>query len=78
MLTYKNAQPLRDVAARMPLDRVLVETDSPYLAPMPNRGRRNEPAYVVHTAGVLAESLGVSVDTIAENTTRNARHLFGI
>jgi TatD DNase family protein len=78
MLTYKNAQSLRDVAAKMPLDRVLVETDSPYLAPMPMRGRRNEPAHVVHTAGVLAESLGVSMDMIAEHTTRNARKLFGM
>jgi TatD DNase family protein len=78
MLTYKNAQSLRDVAARMPLERVLVETDCPYLAPVPQRGKRNEPAYVVHTATVLAETLGVAVDVIAEHTTRNARALFGI
>lgn len=78
MLTYKNAQALRDVAAKMPLDRVLVETDSPYLAPVPHRGQRNEPAHVVHTAAVLAQTLGVSVDFLAERTTRNARQLFGI
>jgi TatD DNase family protein len=78
MLTYKNAQALRDVAAKMPLDRVLVETDCPYLAPVPHRGQRNEPAYVVHTATVLAQTLGVPIGVIAEHTTRNARALFGI
>ncbi len=77
MLTYKNAQSLRDAAAVVPLDRVVVETDCPYLAPVPMRGKRNEPAFVVHTATVLAEALGVSVETIAEHTTRNARKLFG-
>ena len=54
MLTYKNAQPLRDVAATVPPDRVLVETDCPYLAPVPVRGQRNEPAFVAHTASCLA------------------------
>ncbi|MBI2805184.1 MAG: TatD family hydrolase [Planctomycetes bacterium] len=78
MLTYKNAQALRDVAARMPLERLLVETDCPYLAPVPHRGKRNEPAHVVHTAGVLAETLGVPLSVIAEHTTRNARALFGL
>ena len=78
MLTYKNAQTLRDVAAKVPLERVLVETDCPYLSPVPHRGQRNEPMYVVHTAGVLAETLGVPVGVIAEHTTRNARTLFGI
>jgi len=78
MLTYKNAQALRDVAAKMPLERLLVETDCPYLAPVPHRGKRNEPAYVVHTATVLAQTLGVAVDVLAENTTRNARLLFGL
>src|SRR4029077_15290795 len=65
MLTYKNAQALREVAARMPLDRVLVETDSPYLAPVPMRGRRNEPAFVAHTAAVLAGLHGLDVATLA-------------
>jgi TatD DNase family protein len=78
MLTYKNAQALRDVAAKAPLERVLVETDCPYLAPVPHRGKRNEPAHVVHTAAVLAETMGVPLDVLAENTTRNARHLFGL
>ena len=76
MLTYKSAQNLRDVAAQMPLDRVLVETDSPYLAPVPVRGLRNEPAYVVHTAACLANLLGVSAHALAEQTTANARRLF--
>jgi TatD DNase family protein len=78
MLTYKNAQALRNVAAKVPLERLLVETDSPYLAPVPHRGQRNEPAYVVHTANILAEALGVPLSVIAEHTTRNARTLFGI
>ncbi|HYV38210.1 MAG TPA: TatD family hydrolase [Gemmataceae bacterium] len=78
MVTYKNAQALRDVAAKVPLERLLVETDSPYLAPVPVRGKRNEPAYVVHTAACLAGVLRLGLDVLAENTTRNARGLFGI
>ena len=77
MLTYKNSQALRDVAAKVPLERVLVETDCPYLAPVPHRGQRNEPAYVVHTATVLAQSLGVTIEVLAKHATRNARQLFG-
>jgi len=76
MVTYKNAQNLRDVAARVPLDRLLVETDSPYLAPVPVRGKRNEPAYVVHTAACLARVLNIEVSCLAAETTRNARMLF--
>jgi TatD DNase family protein len=76
MVTYKNAQDLRDVARTVPLDRLLVETDSPYLAPVPVRGQRNEPANVAHTAACLAGVLGVEVAVIAEQTTRNARRLF--
>jgi TatD DNase family protein len=78
MLTYKNAQALRDVAAQIPPQRVLVETDSPYLAPVPVRGKRNEPAFVAHTARCLADLLGLSLETLAEHTTRNARALFGL
>jgi TatD DNase family protein len=77
MVTYKNAQALRSVAAGVPLERLLVETDSPYLAPVPVRGQRNEPANVVHTAACLAGILGVSTEAIARHTTRNAQALFG-
>jgi TatD DNase family protein len=77
MVTYKNAQELRDVARKTPLERILVETDSPYLAPVPVRGKRNEPGYVVHTATCLAEVKGVAQGVLAEHTTRNARALFG-
>ncbi len=77
MVTYKNAQPLRDVAKDVPLDRLLVETDSPYLAPVPVRGQRNEPAFVAHTAAALAGVLGVEPAVVAAHTTRNARALFG-
>jgi TatD DNase family protein len=78
MVTYKNAQNLRDVAARVPLDRLLVETDSPYLSPVPLRGKRNEPAHVVHTAACLAQVLGIDFALLAQHTTRNARSLFGL
>jgi TatD DNase family protein len=78
MVTYKNAQALRDVAAKVPLDQLLVETDSPYLAPVPVRGQRNEPAYVTHTAACLAGLHRVELSVIAEHTTRNARALFGL
>jgi TatD DNase family protein len=78
MLTYKNAAALRETAARVPLDRVLVETDSPYLAPVPVRGRRNEPAHVGHTAACLAGLHHLAPETLAERTTANARTLFGL
>src|SRR5262249_33823701 len=76
MVTYKNAQSLRAVAKEIPLDRLLVETDSPYLAPVPVRGQRNEPAYVTHTAACLADGKGVEPVVVAEHTTHNARSLF--
>ena len=78
MLTFKNNEALRTVAAIVPPDRVLVETDSPYLTPMPHRGKRNEPAYVSYTAACLAQIFGVAPEAIAERTTRNARELFGL
>jgi TatD DNase family protein len=78
MVTYKNAQALRDVAKAVPLNRLLMETDSPYLAPVPLRGKRNEPAFVVHTAACLATLLGLTAEALAEATTKNARALFGL
>jgi TatD DNase family protein len=77
-LTYPKAQPLRDVAARMPLDGILVETDAPWLAPAPNRGERNEPAWVAQTARFLAELLGKEPDVIFAETTRNFHRLFPV
>lgn len=76
MLTYKNAQAVRDVARTVPLERLLVETDCPYLAPVPVRGQRNEPAHVLHTARVLAEVQGIPLETLADRTTANAHALF--
>jgi len=78
MVTYKNAQDLREVAKDIPFDRFLIETDSPYLAPVPVRGRRNEPRFVAHTAACLATLRGMELAALAEATTQNARQLFGI
>jgi TatD DNase family protein len=77
ILTFKNSADLRAIAAGLPADRILVETDAPYLAPLPFRGKRNQPAYVVETAKVLAETRGVSFDDIARQTSENFFHLFG-
>jgi TatD DNase family protein len=77
-ITYPKAQPLRDVAARMPLDGVLVETDAPWLAPATDRGKRNEPAWVTRTAETLAGLLGVDAERIADATTKNFARLFHV
>jgi TatD DNase family protein len=74
--TFKKADVLRATLKEVPLDRLLVETDAPYLAPQPTRGKRNEPAYIVHTAAMLAELKGVSSAEMAETTTANFFHLF--
>lgn len=76
MVTFKNAQALRDIAREIPMDRLLVETDCPYLAPVPKRGKRNEPSYVIHTGGCLADVKGLSLAEIAQATSANARTLF--
>lgn len=78
MLTYKNAEAIRTVARSVPLDRLLVETDCPYLAPVSFRGKRNEPAHVVHTARVLGELHDLDLEAIAAVTTDNARQFFRI
>jgi TatD DNase family protein len=76
ILTFPKSLEIRDIARDVPLDRLLVETDSPYLAPVPFRGKRNEPAWVVHTARVLAELKGISPEALAGQTTANFRRLF--
>ena len=76
ILTFRNAEDLRAVAREIPLDRLLIETDSPYLAPVPYRGRTNRPAYVVEVARQLAELRGLTVDEIARLTTANYHRLF--
>ncbi len=76
VLTFKSAENLRAIAKEAPLDRILVETDAPYLAPEPLRGRTNEPSYVVHTAAKLAATRGLSADEIASATTENFFRLF--
>ena len=76
ILTFKTSENLRRIARMVPRERLLVETDAPYLAPVPFRGKRNQPAYVVETARVLAETIGVSFDEAARITTENARRCY--
>ncbi|MBR9970571.1 TatD family hydrolase [Magnetospirillum sulfuroxidans] len=76
IVTFKKAEALQQVVAGLPLDRLLVETDCPYLAPIPYRGKRNEPAYVAHTATKVAALQGISIDALADATTANFRTLF--
>ena len=76
--TFPKAQEIRDAAAIVPLDRLMVETDSPYLAPQPVRGKRCEPVHVLHTAETLARLRGIPLETLAETATANAERLFGI
>jgi len=75
-ITFPKAQPIRDVAILVPLDRMLIETDAPFLAPVPNRGKRNEPAWVANVAEKLAEIRNLSVDEIASRTTENFHRFF--
>lgn len=76
IVTFKNAEPLREVVKMVPLNRLLVETDAPYLAPVPYRGKRNEPGFVVHTAEKVAELKGVSPAEVSRITTTNFETLF--
>lgn len=76
ILTFKSAEELREVARRVPLDRLLIETDSPYLAPVPHRGKKNEPRFVTHVAAQVAELRGLPVEALAETTTENFFRLF--
>lgn len=77
-VTFKNAKKAYEVAKEIPLEYLLIETDAPYLTPEPYRGRRNEPAFVKYTAQVIAEAKGISFEEVAEQTTENAKKLFGI
>ena len=77
-VTFKNARNLQEVAQYVPLDRLMVETDSPYLAPTPMRGQRNEPAYVRFVAEKVAELRGISLQELAARTTENVERLYGI
>jgi TatD DNase family protein len=78
IITFKNAQALREVVRKVPLERMLVETDSPYLTPVPHRGKRNEPAYVRFVAETIAEIKGMALEEVAQSTTRNVQDLFKI
>jgi TatD DNase family protein len=78
IVTFKNARELKDVAQRVPLDRMLVETDSPYLAPVPFRGKQNEPAYVRYVAEEIARLRGITVEEVADATSSNFFRLFGV
>jgi TatD DNase family protein len=75
-VTFKKAENLREAARVVPIDRLLIETDCPFLTPVPLRGKRNEPAYVAHTAAFLAELCGVATEVVAEHTTRNFLNFF--
>jgi TatD DNase family protein len=77
-VTFQNARRLQSLVSELPLERILLETDCPYLAPHPHRGKRNEPAYVQWVAAKVAELRGLSVEQVAEVTTANARQLFAL
>jgi TatD DNase family protein len=76
IVTFRNADALREVTRQIPADRLLIETDSPYLAPVPHRGHQNEPAYVADVAAFIAELRGVTVETLAAQTSENFFRLF--
>ncbi|VAY87630.1 putative metallodependent hydrolase (fragment) [mine drainage metagenome] len=78
IVTFRNAKALKEVVCRIPLERLLIETDSPYLAPEPLRGKTNQPAYVPHVAGEIARLRGISVEEVGERTTENYCRLFRV
>jgi TatD DNase family protein len=78
VVTFKTAQPLRDAVKAVGLDAIVLETDCPYLAPIPHRGKRNEPAYLADTARVVADVLGVDAATVVARADANARRIFGL
>ncbi len=78
IVTFPKSVEAREAARKTPSDRILIETDAPYLAPVPYRGKRNEPAFVVHTANRLAEVRGISVEELASETTKNFEHVFNL
>jgi len=78
IVTFKNAIQVKEVARAVPLERILVETDTPYLAPMPHRGKINQPAYVKHVAEEIARLKNISVEEVAQQTTKNFFELFGL
>ena len=78
VITYKNAETVRAAALAQGLERLMIETDAPYLTPVPHRGKPNEPAYLRHTAEFCAEVFGVNYERLAEVTTANARRFFGL
>jgi TatD DNase family protein len=78
MVTFKNSDSLRTVAQSIPADRIVIETDAPYLAPVPMRGKRNEPGYVVRTASVVAAERSVTLDEFSEQAASNSLRLFGL
>jgi TatD DNase family protein len=76
IVTFKSAKDLQETCKQIPLERMLIETDSPYLAPIPNRGKTNEPSWVAHVAQFIADLRGISVDEVAQHTTHNFKTLF--
>jgi len=76
IITFKNAQEIRDVAKAIPIESILIETDSPYLAPVPNRGKTNEPSYVRFVLDEVSRVKGIPIDTVAQKTTENFHRLF--
>ncbi len=77
IVTFKKSERLREIAAEVPIERILVETDAPYLAPEPHRGKRNEPAFVAHTAATVAAAKGIGIEAVSRQTTENFFRLFG-